>query len=80
MKHEQRFLWLDLIRGFSALVVCSGHLRSVTLVDFPDIEGQINVFQKAFYFVTGLGHQAVMIFVTTQAANAKRKVSKGFLF
>ena len=62
MNHEQRYLWLDLIRGISALLVCSSHLRNATMVDFQQIQGQITIFQKIFYFVTGLGHQAVMVF------------------
>jgi peptidoglycan/LPS O-acetylase OafA/YrhL len=59
VKHNQRFLWLDLIRGLSALAVCAGHLRAVIFQDFGQHAGS---WWRPFYFATGLGHQAVMVF------------------
>lgn len=54
-------MWFDLIRGCSALVVCLGHLRNALLVDYSALVNP-NILIKAFYFVTSLGHDAVMIF------------------
>src|SRR5262245_22187219 len=59
MRHEQRFLWFDLIRGVSALAVCASHLRGVVFQDFSSGGGAI---WQPFYFVTGLGHQSVVVF------------------
>ena len=56
-----RNLWLDLLRGLSALVVCLGHLRNAILVDGSDLIHP-SITLKAFYFITGFGHQAVMVF------------------
>jgi len=56
-----RNLWLDLLRGLSALLVCLGHLRNAILVDGSDLIHP-GIPLKAFYFITGFGHQAVMVF------------------
>jgi peptidoglycan/LPS O-acetylase OafA/YrhL len=61
VKHDQRFVWLDLVRGASAIAVCAGHLRAATFRDYADLHDP-TLFHKIFYFFTGLGHQAVMIF------------------
>ena len=52
---------LDLVRGLSALLVMLGHLRSFLFLDFGELHGA-GVIAKLFYFCTGLGHQAVMVF------------------
>ncbi len=57
----QKFIWLDLVRGLAALVVCAGHLRAALIVDYSRLE-TASVLQKLFYAVTGTGHQAVMVF------------------
>lgn len=56
-----RNLWLDLIRGCSALLVCMGHLRNAILVDYSALIHP-NIAIKVFYVLTSLGHQAVMVF------------------
>lgn len=61
MSSPQRYIWLDLVRGLSAVAVCAGHLRAAMFVDYAQLhEPSLGV--RAFYFVTGLGHQAVMVF------------------
>ncbi|QCR22596.1 acyltransferase [Pontibacter sp. SGAir0037] len=60
MEHNKVFYWLDLIRGIAALQVCIGHIRSLFFQDYADVDK--SVFTKAFYFLTGFGHQAVVIF------------------
>ena len=61
MLADSRNLWLDLIRGGSALLVCLGHLRNALLVDYSELVYP-NIAIKAFYALTSLGHQAVMVF------------------
>ncbi len=61
MKHIQRFFWLDFVRGISALAVCVSHLRAVMFIDYAEIK-QASVIERAFYFITGLGHESVMVF------------------
>ena len=56
-----RYARLDLVRGGSALIVVAQHLRNATMVDFQSTS-QSPAWIKGFYFVTGLGHQAVVVF------------------
>ena len=53
--------WFDVVRGVSALLVCAGHLRAVAMVDFPGITHPA-LWHPVFYALTGLGHQAVLVF------------------
>lgn len=62
MKHDNRYVWLDLARGISALLVCAGHLRAAMFVDYSYTLSKNGFLGKLFYFSTGLGHQAVMVF------------------
>lgn len=57
----QRVFCFDAVRGLSALAVCAGHLRAVVFCDRAEIVVQ-SLWQAPFYFMTGLGHQAVMVF------------------
>jgi peptidoglycan/LPS O-acetylase OafA/YrhL len=61
MRDISRNLWFDLIRGCSALIVCLGHLRNAILVDYSELVNP-SIPIKAFYFMTSLSHQAVMVF------------------
>ena len=58
---KQRDAALDLVRGVSALAVMLGHLRAFLLVDFGGVPAP-GLLTKVFYFATGLGHEAVMVF------------------
>lgn len=57
---DGRLPHLDMIRGLAALEVCLGHMRGFFLVDYEQSGGGFAV--KLFYLLTGLHHQAVMIF------------------
>lgn len=52
---------LDAVRGVAALLVMVSHVRAVFFVDTPDIAIK-GMLPKLFYFVTGAGHSAVMVF------------------
>ena len=52
---------LDLVRGIAALLVLAGHLRAYVLQSYGEVS-PAGVLVSAFYFVTGLGHQAVIVF------------------
>lgn len=52
---------LDFIRAAAAWAVMWGHLRGLFFVDFPET-AQRSVWLGAIYFLTGFGHQAVMVF------------------
>ena len=55
------FIHLDFLRGLAALLVMAGHLRAYLFVT-PDRLTDAGIPAKAFYFVTGFGHEAVIIF------------------
>ena len=57
----QKFIWLDFVRGLSAIAVCAGHLRAATFVDYSAL-GSASLLDKVFYAATGLGNQSVMVF------------------
>ncbi|OIN58790.1 acyltransferase family protein [Arsenicibacter rosenii] len=60
MKHQSNYYWLDLIRGISALLVLLSHVRALFFLDYSSTSQ--NVFIQFFYFITGFGHIAVIIF------------------
>jgi peptidoglycan/LPS O-acetylase OafA/YrhL len=61
MNHNIKYITFDLLRGIAALLVCAGHIRNFLLVDFGNVINP-SFFDRIFYFATGLGHQAVIIF------------------
>jgi peptidoglycan/LPS O-acetylase OafA/YrhL len=58
---SHRVFALDALRAGAALLVCAQHLRNATLVDFAQI-GAPHLWHRGLYFITHLGHEAVMIF------------------
>ena len=60
-----RFDSLDLLRGLAALLVLAGHARSYVFQSFFDLQqsgAPVSTLIRVFYFATGLGNQAVIIF------------------
>jgi len=53
--------FIHLLRWTSAFLVVFSHLRSILFKDFPLITHK-GYFTLFFYFFTGLGHQAVIVF------------------
>ncbi len=58
---KQRDELLDLVRGLSAVLVLVAHVRAFFFKDFGELSDP-GVIDKAFYFLTSLHHQAVMVF------------------
>jgi peptidoglycan/LPS O-acetylase OafA/YrhL len=61
LKTKKTYWQLDLVRGLAALAVVAGHLRAFMFLDFGQTADLGSVW-RVFYFVTGLGHQAVIVF------------------
>lgn len=53
--------WLHLTRGMAALTVLLSHWRAIFYVEYTGVASPGMALQ-AFYFLTGLGHQAVVVF------------------
>jgi peptidoglycan/LPS O-acetylase OafA/YrhL len=52
---------LDILRWGSAWLVAAGHARNLLFLDYYEIDSPSFV-AKIFYFATGLGHEAVLVF------------------
>ena len=57
---EHRYVWLDLVRGLSALAVFAGHLRSLTFENYSP--QSTTLFKSLFFYLTGFAHEAVIVF------------------
>ena len=53
--------WIDAARAAAAFAVVAGHARRFLFQDFRDAVG-LGALGKAFYLMTNLGHQAVVVF------------------
>jgi len=53
--------YLNFWHWFAAFLVVIGHVRHLVLVDFKDVAHK-TLFSKGIYFMTGLGHEAVVLF------------------
>lgn len=58
---HNRLVVLDVARAISAFIVVAGHLRAALLPDFQDLDSP-GYLTKLFYLVSGMGHEAVMVF------------------
>lgn len=52
---------LDCLRWVAALLVVISHLKPILFVEYANLK-QKSVLLDAFYFISGLGHEAVVIF------------------
>jgi glycosyltransferase involved in cell wall biosynthesis/peptidoglycan/LPS O-acetylase OafA/YrhL len=57
----RRYPALDLIRAVAALAVAGSHWRNLFFQDYDKLQLP-SLFGQAFYFLGGLGHQAVIVF------------------
>jgi peptidoglycan/LPS O-acetylase OafA/YrhL len=65
MNKTERLFHLDMIRGVAAMLVMLGHLRAFVLQSYTEMTAadvHVGPIVKLFYFATGLGHQAVIVF------------------
>ena len=53
--------FLDFIRWMAALLVVLQHIRYLWFAEYADIQNKTILF-KLFYFLTGFGSEAVMVF------------------
>jgi peptidoglycan/LPS O-acetylase OafA/YrhL len=60
-KASKHWPFLDFLRATAALLVVFAHSRAYYFL-YISFDDEPNVFLKLFYFVTGLGHEAVVIF------------------
>jgi peptidoglycan/LPS O-acetylase OafA/YrhL len=58
---QKEIVWFNAVRGIAAVEVCASHLRSFLLVNFAAV-ARPTALDRVFYFATGLGHEAVVIF------------------
>lgn len=54
-------LIFDFLRGFAALIVFLGHVRGVFYPSFSELV-EVDIYDYVLYFITGYGHQAVIVF------------------
>ena len=54
-------IFLDFFRWVSALLVLFSHARAFYFPPYPELSAP-GLFDRLFYLVTGMGHQAVMVF------------------
>src|SRR5205823_6105371 len=60
-RHLVRLEHIDMLRGLAAVLVMAGHLRAFVFSTFASLNNP-DVTIKLFYGLTGLGHQAVIVF------------------
>jgi peptidoglycan/LPS O-acetylase OafA/YrhL len=65
--------YLDLVRGLAAVAVMVSHLRALFFVPFGEV-GSRNVLVILPYFLTSLGHQAVVVFFVLSGYFISRSV------
>ncbi len=71
---ENNYIHLDFMRGMAALLVMVGHLRSYLFVGFSDLNDP-GFAEKAFYFITGFGYIAVIVFFVLSGFFITKSVS-----
>jgi peptidoglycan/LPS O-acetylase OafA/YrhL len=57
---KHKYIWLDFIRAIAAIEVFLGHLRGILFKGYSS--GSTGIIKTIFYFFTGFGHEAVVIF------------------
>lgn len=58
----QQIAGLNWLRSIAAFLVVISHARPFVFANFPALGPDVSPLDKGFYLLTGLGHQAVMVF------------------
>lgn len=77
MSSKKTIISLDIARGIAAVLVFISHIRAFLFVDFGQ-STQKGILAQAFYFITSLGHEAVMIFFVLSGFLISGSVQKSF--
>jgi peptidoglycan/LPS O-acetylase OafA/YrhL len=75
LKH--RLVHLDFLRGLAALLVCISHLSAFLFIPCKQIISP-GILVKGFYFLSSLGHQAVLLFFVLSGYLVGGSVIKSF--
>jgi peptidoglycan/LPS O-acetylase OafA/YrhL len=78
LRNYQSSTYLDLIRGLAAIAVFIGHFRNLFFVDREKIVTK-NIIIEFFYFITGFGHQAVIVFFVLSGFFVSSSIFKAHL-
>ena len=68
---------MDFLRGIAAILVCISHLSAFLFVPFKQAQSS-GLLIKAFYFLSTLGHQAVLLFFVLSGYLVGGSVIKSF--
>lgn len=77
MPPKKTIISLDIARGIAALLVFISHIRAYLFLDFGQLEHK-SALARAFYFITSLGHESVMIFFVLSGFLVAGSVYKSF--
>lgn len=72
-QQSMAFAWMDAARLLAAVMVCASHVRNLLLADY---QSSISPLAAAFYFVTGLGDAAVILFFVLSGFWIARTVAR----
>ncbi|RVQ68874.1 acyltransferase [Croceicoccus ponticola] len=70
------YQYMDAFRFVAATVVVLGHAKDLLWVDADEVEAGVAGVLKAVYFLTGLGHEAVMVFFVLSGFWIARSVDR----
>lgn len=60
-RRKVAYTWFDALRCVAAVTVVLGHVRDLVFVDAAQVAA-MPAWGKPFYFITGFGHEAVIVF------------------
>jgi peptidoglycan/LPS O-acetylase OafA/YrhL len=72
---NNKYYWLDLVRGVSAVLVLLGHVRLLMLIPYAQVNNP-TIPIRVIYFVSGFGPQAVIIFFVLSGFLITQSVDK----
>ena len=77
---KNQSILLDFLRWFAAFLVVISHLRHLLFLDYKNVTDK-TLLVKGFYFISGFGHEAVVIFFIISGflvgGSSLRKIQQG---